>query len=137
MAGGMRLAWANRVLASQAASDARALKDLRENGALAAEAKRLQAELAGRAAPWPRLAETIAALARQLPAGTAWERFEVKDGALELEASAAGAAAGARLDLLRHTLERTPGLLNLSWRAPAVAPRAPRLHQVFRAAVTP
>ena len=84
------------------------------------------------------MAETVAALARQRPPETAWERLQVKDGTLELEASAAGAAAGARLDLLRQTLDRSPGLLNLSWGEASwgeasADPQAPRLRQVFRA----
>ena len=137
MAAGMRLAWGSRArsraLASQAESDARLVKDLREIGVLAGEAKRLQAELAGRTAPWPRVAEAIAALARQLPPDTAWERLQIKDGVLELDASATGAAAAARLDLLRHTLERSPGILNLSWGAPGADPHSLRLRQVFRA----
>jgi len=133
MAAGLRLSWRNRALHSQAAAEARLVGKLRETGALAAEAKRLQAELVGRSAPWPRVAETVATLARQLPPETGWERFEIKDGALEIEAAATGTAARARLDLLRHTLERTPGLLNLSWDAPSAPPNSPRLRQVFRA----
>jgi hypothetical protein len=135
MAAGMRLAWRNRALTAQVESDARLARDLREIGALAGEAKRLRAELACCVAPWPRVAETVAALARQLPPETAWERLQVKDGTLELEAAASGAAAGERLDLLRHTLERSPGILNLSWGAPA-HPQDPRPRQVFRATVT-
>ena len=61
--------------------------------------------------------------------------IQIKDGALELEVSAGGATARTRLDLLRHALERTPGILNLSWEAPAADPHAPRLRQVFRATV--
>jgi hypothetical protein len=133
MAAGLRVAWKNRALHSQAAAEARLVGKLRETGALAGEAKRLQADLAGRAAPWPRVAETVAALARQLPPETGWERFEIKDGSLELEVSAVGDGARARLDLLRHTLEHTPGVLNLSWDAPSTPPHAPRLRQVFRA----
>jgi hypothetical protein len=136
MTAGMRSTWRNRTPSSRAESDARLVRDLREIGALAGEAKRLQAELAGRGAPWPRVAETVAALARQLPPETAWERLQVKDGMLELEAATAGPAAGERLDLLRQTLERSPGILNLSWRAPAAHPQSPRLRQVFRATVT-
>jgi hypothetical protein len=135
MAAGLRLAWRNRALHSRAAAEARLVGKLRETGALAAEAKRLEAELAGRRAPWPRVAETVAALARQLPPETGWERFEIKDGVLEIEAAATGAAARARLDLVRHLLERTPGLLNLSWDAPSAPPSSPRLRQVFRAAL--
>jgi HAMP domain-containing protein len=139
MAAGLRLAWGSRArsraLASQAAGDARLVQELREIGALAGEAKRLRAELAGRTAPWPRVAEAVAALARLAPPETGWERLQIKEGALELEASALGAAPEARLDLLRQALERSPRLANLSWGAPATDHRSPRLRQVFRAAV--
>ena len=139
MAAGLRLAWGSRArtrsLAAQAAGEARLVGELRQIGALAEEAKRLRTELAGRAAPWPRVAEAVASLARQVPPETGWERLQIKEGALELEASAVGTAPGARLELLRQTLERSPGLANLSWGAPATDRHNPRLHQVFRAAV--
>ncbi len=139
MAAGLRLAWGSRArtqaLASQAAGEARLVRELQQIGALAEEAKRLRTELAGRTAPWPRVAGAVASLARQVPPETGWERLQIKEGALELEASAVGAAPEARLDLLRQTLERSPGLANLSWGAPASDKKNPRLHQVFRAAV--
>src|SRR6185295_2014569 len=119
MAAGLRLGWAsrakNRALASQAAGDARLVEELRKTGALAAEVERLRAELAGRTAPWPRLAEPVAALARQLPPEVGWERLQITEGTLELEASATGATPLARLELLRHALRRSPGIVNLSW----------------------
>ena len=139
MAAGLRQAWGSRgrtqALVAQAAGDARLLRELRETGALAGEAKRLQAELAGRTAPWPRVAEAVASLARTAPAETAWGRLQIKEGALEIEASAAGSEPEARLGLLRQALERSPGLANLSWGAPTTDRKNPRLHQVFRAAV--
>jgi hypothetical protein len=139
MAAGLRLAWGslarNRALASQAAGDARLATELREIVALAAEAKRLRAELAGRTAPWPRVAEAVAALARLAPPETGWERLQIKEGALELEASAVGSAPEARLEVLRKALERSPGLTNLSWGAPPADRHNPRLRRVFRAAV--
>jgi hypothetical protein len=137
MAAGLRLAWGNRALASQAAGDARLVGKLREIGALAEEAGRLRAGLAGQTAPWPRLAAPVAALARQLPPEAGWERLQVKDGALELEASAAGPQPLARLESLRRALERSPELANLSWSAPAAEKHGDRLHQVFRATVAP
>jgi hypothetical protein len=139
MAAGLLLglgSWArNRALASQAAGDARLVTELREIGALADEAKRLRIELAGRTAPWPRVAEAVAALARMAPPETGWEKLQIKEGALELEASATGTAPEARLGLLRQALERSPGLDNLSWGPAATGQHDPRLHQVFRAAV--
>jgi hypothetical protein len=135
MAAGLLLAGGNRALASRAAGEARLVSELREIGALAAEAKRLRVELAGRTAPWPRVAEAVAALARLSPPETGWERLQIKESTLELEASATGAAPEARLGLLRQALERSPGLTNLSWRSPATGQHDPRLHQVFRAAV--
>jgi hypothetical protein len=139
MAAGLRLAWGSRArtrsLAAQAAGEARLVRELRQIGGLAEEAKRLRTELAGRTAPWPRVAGPVAALARQVPPETGWERLQIKEGALELEASAVGAAPEARLELLRQTLERSPELANLSWGAPATDRHNPRLHQVFRAAV--
>ncbi|HEV7509245.1 MAG TPA: hypothetical protein VGS07_30495 [Thermoanaerobaculia bacterium] len=137
MAAGLRLAWRNRALAPQAAGDARLVGKLREIGALAEEAGRLRAGLAGQTAPWPRLAEPVAALARQLPPEVGWERLQVKDGALELEASAAGPELVARLESLRRALERSPELANLSWAAPTAEKHGNRLHQVFRATVAP
>ncbi len=143
MALGMLATWGSRArsreLASQAAGApqmarmARMVAMLREIGTLAGEAKRLQSGLAGRTAPWPRVAETIATLAQRLPPETAWERLQVKDGALELAAVATGTAPRARLEALRQSLERAPGILNLSWTAPAADPHAPRLRQLFRA----
>ncbi|HEX4961814.1 MAG TPA: hypothetical protein VF173_13305 [Thermoanaerobaculia bacterium] len=139
MAAGLRLAWGSRArtqaFASQAAGDARLVQELREIGALVEEAKRLRTDLAGRTAPWPRVAGTVAALARIVPPETGWERLQIKEGALELEASATGATPEARLDLLRQALERSPELANLSWGAPGTDRKNPRLHQVFRAAV--
>jgi len=139
MAAGLLMAWGSRVraqaLASQMAGEARLVSELRQIGALAEEAKRLRTELAGRTAPWPRLAEAIAALARLAPPETGWERLQIKESALELEASATGDAPEARLGLLRQALERSPALANLSWAAPATGQHDPRLHQVFRAAV--
>ncbi len=139
MAAGLVLGWGSRVraraLASQAAGEARLATELREIGALAEEAKRLRIELAGRTAPWPRVAEEAAFLARIAPPETGWERLQIKEGALELEASATGAAPEARLGLLRQALERSPGLGNLSWGLAATGQHDPRLHQVFRAAV--
>jgi len=139
MAAGLLLGWGSRVrnqaLASQAAGDARLVTELREIGALADEAKRLRIELAGRTAPWPRVAGPVTALARMAPPETGWEKLQIKEGALELEVSATGAAPEARLGLLRQVLERSPGLANLSWGAPATGQHDPRLHQVFRAAV--
>jgi hypothetical protein len=135
MAGGMRLAWAGRASRAPAsrAADARLVRELRETGELAGEVERLRAGLAGRRAPWPRLAEPVATLARRLPAEVAWERLQVKDGALELEASAAGQDPFARLQLLRHALESAPGIANLSWGTPAVDRKSGRLRQIFRA----
>jgi hypothetical protein len=141
MAAGLRLAWGSRsrarnpTLASQAAGDARLVTELREIGALVEEAKRLRTELAGRTAPWPRVAGPVASLARIAPPETGWERLQIKEGALELEASATGVTPEARLGLLRQALERSPELANLSWGAPASDKKNPRLHQVFRAAV--
>lgn len=139
MAAGLLMAWGsrvrNRALASQAAGDARLVSELRQIGALAGEAKRLRTELAGRTAPWPRVAGPVAALARIAPPETGWERLQIKEGALELEASATGATPEERLGLLRQALERSPELANLSWGAPAADRKNPRLHQVFRAAV--
>ena len=140
MAAGLVLAGAvrarNRELASEAAGDARLVTELRELAAMADEAKRLRTDLAGRTPPWPRVAEAIAALARMAPPETGWEKLEIKEGALELEVAATGAAPEAQLALLRQALERSPGLTNLSWGAPAADPHSPRLHQVFRAAVS-
>ena len=139
MAAGLRLAWASRARnhaqASQVAAEARLVAELREIGALAAEAKQLRAGLAGHTAPWPRVAEAVDSLARLAPPETGWERLQIKDGALELEASATGAAPEARLGLLRQTLERSPRLANLSWGPPATDSHNPRLHQIFRAVV--
>jgi hypothetical protein len=141
MAAGLRLAWGswsrarNPTRASQAAGEARLVTELQEIGALAEEAKRLRTELAGRTAPWPRVAGPVAALARLAPPETGWDRLQIKEGALELEASATGAAPEARLGLLRQALERSPELANLSWGAPGSDKKNPRLHQVFRAAV--
>jgi hypothetical protein len=137
MAAGLRLAWAglaSRTPASRAA-DARLVRELQETGELAGEVERLRAGLAGQRAPWPRLAGLVAALARRLPPEVAWERLQVKDGALELEASAAGRDPFARLQSLRHGLESAPGIANLSWSAPAPDRKSGRLRQVFRAAL--
>lgn len=141
MAAGMRLAWGSRsrarahAQASQVAAEARLVSELRETGALAAEAKRLRSELAGHTAPWPRVAEAVASLARLAPPETGWERLQIKEGALELEASATGATPEARLVFLRQALERSPRLANLSWGTAATDHRNPLLHQVFRAVV--
>ncbi len=137
MAAGLRLAWAgqaSRTPASQAAAT-RLVRELREVGELAGEVERLRAGLAGQRAPWPRLAEPVAALARRLPPEVAWERLQVKDGALELEASAAGRDSFDRLQALRHGLEGAPGLANLAWGTPALDRKSGRLRQVFRAAL--
>ena len=137
MVEGLRLTLAslsrNRGLAAQSAGDAKLLRELREIGTMAEEAQRLRGELAGKTAPWPRLAEPVAALARKLPPEVGWERLQVKDGILELEAAAAGPAPLARLETLRHTLERSPGIVNLSWGAPDDGAKSGRLLQVFRA----
>ena len=139
MAAGLRLAWGSRVTArgrtSQVAAEARLVSELREIGALAAEAKQLRAGLSGHTAPWPRVAEAIDSLARLAPPETGWERLQIKEGALELEASATGAVPEARLGLLRQALERSPHLANLSWGAATADRHNPRLHQVFQAAV--
>jgi hypothetical protein len=139
MAAGLRLTWLNRErsrsLVAQTAADARLVPELREIGALADEVDRLRAGLAGQTAPWPRLAEPVAALARQLPPGVGWERLQVKDGVLELEAAAVGEAPFGRLEILRHTLERSPALVNLSWATPVADPHRARLRQIFRATV--
>ena len=124
----------NRALDSQEAGVARLVQELREIAALAEEAKRLRTELAGRTAPWPRVAGAIAALARRAPAEIGWEKLRIKEGALELEATATGTAPEARLAFMRQALERSPALTNLSWGAPAADPQS-RLRQVFRAAV--
>lgn len=137
MAAGLWQGWANRArqraLASGAAGDERLVQELRKIGERAKEAERLRTELASRTAPWPRLAGLVASLARQLPPEVGWERFQIKDGALEIEASAAGAAPLARLELLRHALQSSPGIVNLSWEPPVADPKSPRLRQVFRA----
>jgi Tfp pilus assembly protein PilN len=134
---GLRLTLAglarNRGSAAQSTGDAKLLRELKEIGAMAGEAQRLGTDLAGKRAPWPRVAEPVAALARQLPPEVGWERLQVKDGVLELEASAAGPAPQDRLETLRHNLERSPGILNLSWGAPDTDPKTARLRQVFRA----
>ncbi len=139
MAAGLWLHWEsaarNRALVAQAAGEDRLVAQLRAIGALAEEAGRRRDQLAGQAAPWPRLAEVVGALARQLPPEVAWERLRIADGALELEASAAGAAALARLATLRHALERSPGIANLSWSAPTGDPHGNRVRQVFRAVI--
>lgn len=139
MAAGLRQGWASRsregALASRAAADERLIQELRKIGEQAEEVERLQAELDGRTAPWPRLAERVAVLARRLPPEVGWERLQIKDGALELEASAAGAAPLARLEALRHALQGSPGIVNLSWEPPAADPQSARLRQVFRAAL--
>jgi hypothetical protein len=139
MAAGLWLLWVsaarNRALMAQAAGETRLVAQLRAIGALAEEAGRRRNELAGQAAPWPRLAAVVGALARQLPPEVAWERLRIADGALELEASAAGAAALARLATLRHALERSPGIANLSWSAPTGDPHGNRVRQVFRAVI--
>lgn len=137
MAVGLRLAWTsrarNRALVSQAAGDARLVKEMREIETLVKEVERLRTELAGRTAPWPRLAEPVAALARRLPPEVGWESLAIKDGALELKAAAVGAAPADRLELLRHALQGSPGIVNLSWEAPVA--EGARLRQIFRAAV--
>jgi hypothetical protein len=160
MAAGLRLAWVsrgrNRALVSRAAGDARLVERLRQLGTLAEAAGRLRSELAGQTPPWPPLAEPLAALARQLPPEVGWERLRIQDGTLELEAAAGGPAPWARLELLRHALERSPGVVDLSWAAPAApaaraasatpamsatpatpatSARGARLRQVFRAAL--
>ncbi|MFL6262309.1 MAG: hypothetical protein ACJ76Y_21640 [Thermoanaerobaculia bacterium] len=137
MAAGLRMAWAglaSRTPAARAA-DARLVQTLRETGELAGEVETLRAGLAGQRAPWPRLAELAGALARRRPPEVAWERLQVKDGALELEASAAGQDPFARLQSLRHDLEGAPGIANLSWSTPAADRKSGRLRQVFRAAL--
>ena len=100
---------------------------------MAEEVERLRTELSGWTPPWPRLAEPVAALAQQLPPEVGWERLQITDGALELEASAIGATPAARLELLRRALQRSPDIVNLSWSPPAVDPESHRLRQVFRA----
>jgi hypothetical protein len=137
MAAGLRLAWAGRASRTPAAraAGARLLQELRETGELAGEVERLRAGLASQRAPWPRLAEPVATLARRLPPAVAWERLQVKDGVLELEASAAGQDPFARLQLLRHALESAPGIANLSWGTPAADRKSGRLRQIFRAAL--
>ena len=106
MAVGLRLAWAGRISRTPAsrAADARLVRELREIGALAGEVERLRAGTAGQRAPWPRLAEPVATLARRLPPQVAWQRLQIKDGALELVASATGQDPFARLQSLRHDL---------------------------------
>lgn len=139
MAAGLRQGWVNRTRQRALASGAggeRLVQELRKIGEQAKEAERLRAELAGRSAPWPRLAELVAALAGQLPPEVGWERLQIKDGALELEASAAGAAPLARLELLRHALQSSPGIVNLSWEPPVADPQSPRLRQIFRAGLS-
>ncbi len=88
MAAGLRLGWTsrarNQALVAQTAGDARLVEEWQKIGALAEEVERLRTELAGRTAPWPRLAEPVAALARQLPPEVGWERLQIRDGALEL-----------------------------------------------------
>jgi hypothetical protein len=139
MMAGLRLTWVsrmqNRPRAPQAAGEARLVKELREIEVLVAEVERLRTELAGQTPPWPPLAEPVAALARRLPPEVGWERLEITDGALELEASASGTAPAARLELLRHALDSAPDIVNLSWAPPAANPQSPRLRQVFRAVV--
>lgn len=134
---GLRLTLAglarNRGLAAQSAGDVKLLRELKEIGTMAEEAQRLRAELAGKTAPWPRVAGPVAALARKLPPEAGWERLQVKDGTLELEASAAGPAPLSRLEALRHILEGSPGVVNLSWGAADADPKSARLRQVFRA----
>jgi hypothetical protein len=139
MAVGLRVTWAswtkNRAGAARAAGDLRLVKELQEIGTLVGETQKLRTELDGKTPPWPHLAGPVAALAQQLPPEVGWERLEIKDGALELEASAAGTAPADRLEALRHALDRSPGLLNLSWTPPAAEPQSPRLRQTFRAIV--
>ncbi len=134
LAAGLRMGWMrHRAASSQAAGDARLAAELQEIAALAGEVTTLREEIAGRRAPWPRLAEPVAALARQLPPEAGWERLQIKDGALELEAAATGAASPARLEIVRQTLQSAPGILNLSWAPPANGTESPHLRQVFRA----
>jgi len=137
MVAGLKLGFAsrerNRALYVQAAGDARLVGELQELGALAEDVEQLRTELTGWTAPWPRLAKPVATLARQLPPEVAWERLQITAGALELEASAAGSAPAARLELLRQALQSSPGIVNLSWAPPAADPKSLRLRQVFRA----
>ncbi len=137
MVEGLRLTLAglarNRGLAAQSAGDLKLLRELKEIGAMAEETQRLRAGLAGKTAPWPRVAEPVASLARKLPSEVGWERLQIKDGTLELEASAAGPEPLARLEALRQTLEGSPGIVNLSWGAPDTGAKSARPRQVFRA----
>lgn len=102
---------------------------------LAEKIARLRAELSETTPPWPRVAEMIAALARDLPPGVGWERLAIVDGTLELEASAMGPAPLRELEFMRWTLERSPGIINLSWDEPVIDPRRIGVRQVFRAKI--
>ena len=125
----------SRALAAEAAGVEEQMRLLRETSELAEEVQRLRSGLAGQILPWPRLARTLALLADGFPPGVGCRRLAITDGDLELEASAAGTTPERDLELLRWTLDRSPGITNLSWDEPSLAAERIAVHQIFRAKV--
>ncbi|HZF09373.1 MAG TPA: hypothetical protein VFE33_11335 [Thermoanaerobaculia bacterium] len=123
----------SRALAATTSGVMRQMEELRKIGAQAEAMGRVKAELAGQSVPFPRLAEAVASLAREVPPGFGWKRLKIADGTLELEASATGPNPLSRLALLRQALERSPVLVNLSWLPPVADPPGAGLRQVFKA----
>ena len=93
------------------------MQQVRETVALAEEVRRLRAERAEQAFPWPRVARTLAGLARERPPHLGWERLAITEGALELVVSISDPASYHELIQMRQTLERSPGIVNLAWQA--------------------
>lgn len=138
-AAGLWTTWSHRARSPQegagAPEVAQQVEQVRQLAALADRIEQRRTEAAGQTAPWPRLAETLAGLARELPPETGWEKLAVADGTLELRASATGGAPRRKLELLRSALARSPGLLNLSWEEPTSGKPGTRVRQVFKAAL--
>ena len=109
------------------------LEQIEQAAELAKEVEALRDELAGQTVGWPRLAGTLAHLARQRPPRIGWERLSVIDSKLELEVTASGPAPDVELDRLRWLIRTSPGIVNVAWQEPRIEDQALGVRQVFQA----
>ena len=139
VAAGLTASWGgrarSRALASQNSAVEDQMKQLQETAALAEEVQGLRTDLAGQTLPWPRLAVTLATVARDLPTTVGCRRLAVIDGEFELEATTAGPGALRQLELAQRTIDRSPGISNLSWDEPTIDEDRVVTRQVFHGKV--
>lgn len=99
-------------------------QELQNVQALATEVEAIQTlrtELNQQRAPWPPVALLLAQLAAALPEGAAFERLQITEAGLDLDAWAPTPNDGL-FRLLRRHLKSLPQLSNLAWDPPITSP---------------